>query len=54
AEAVDGGYRLSGRKAVVIGGHSAGRIIVSARTSGDSRDEAGIGLFIVDPSAEGV
>lgn len=54
AEAVDGGYRLSGRKAVVIGGYSAGRIIVSARTSGDSRDEAGIGLFIVDPSAEGV
>ena len=38
----------------MIGGHSAGRIIVSARTSGDSRDEAGIGLFIVDPSAEGV
>ena len=54
AEAVDGGYRLNGRKAVVIGGHSARQIIVSARTSGGSRDEAGISLFLVDPSAEGV
>ncbi|WP_312244503.1 acyl-CoA dehydrogenase family protein [Stutzerimonas nitrititolerans] len=54
AEAVDGGYRLSGRKAVVIGGHSAGGIIVSARTSGGSRDETGISLYLVDPSAEGV
>ncbi|OCX90708.1 MAG: pimeloyl-CoA dehydrogenase small subunit, partial [Pseudomonas sp. CO183] len=54
AEAVDGGYRLSGRKAVVIGGHSAGRIIVSARSSGDSRDDAGISLFLVDPNAPGV
>ena len=54
AEAVDGGYRLSGRKAVVIGGHSAGQIIVSARTSGDSRDETGISLFLVDPNTQGV
>ena len=54
AEAVDGGYRLSGRKAVVIGGHSAGQIIVSARSSGDSRDEAGISLFLIDPNAQGV
>ena len=54
AEAADGGYRLNGRKAVVIGGHSAGAIIVSARTSGASRDEAGISLFLVDPGAEGV
>ncbi len=54
AEAVDGGYRLSGRKAVVIGGHSAGQIIVSARTSGDSRDETGISLFLIDPNAQGV
>lgn len=54
AEAADGGYRLNGRKAVVIGGHSAGAIIVSARTSGASRDEAGISLFLIDPSAEGV
>ena len=45
---------LNGRKAVVIGGHSAGKIIVSARTSGSQWDEAGISLFLVDPSAAGV
>lgn len=51
----DGGnWTLSGRKAVVIGGHTAGKILVSARTAGDVRDEKGISLFIVDPAAAGV
>lgn len=54
AVAKDGGYVLNGRKAVVIGGHSAGKIIVSARTSGAQFDEAGISLFLVDPTAAGV
>ncbi|MBM7061744.1 acyl-CoA dehydrogenase family protein [Pseudomonas sp. UL073] len=54
AEAVAGGWKLSGRKAVVIGGHSAGKILVSARTSGADRDEAGISLFLVDPNSAGV
>ncbi len=54
AERVDGEWRLSGRKVAVIGGHSAGLILVSARVSGDVRDEAGIGLFLVDPKAAGV
>ncbi|PTU74700.1 acyl-CoA dehydrogenase family protein [Pseudomonas mangrovi] len=54
AKAANGGYLLNGRKAVVIGGHSAGKIIVSARTSGGQCDEAGISLFLVDPSAAGV
>jgi alkylation response protein AidB-like acyl-CoA dehydrogenase len=54
ATAKDGGYVLNGRKAVVIGGHSAGQIIVSARTSGGQFDEAGISLFLVDPTAAGV
>jgi alkylation response protein AidB-like acyl-CoA dehydrogenase len=54
AKAANGGYVLNGRKAVVIGGHSAGKIIVSARTSGSQWDEAGISLFLVDPSAAGV
>ena len=48
------GFVLNGRKAVVIGGHSAGKIIVSARTSGNQFDEAGISLFLVDPQAQGV
>ncbi len=47
-------WTLSGRKAVVIGGHTAGKILVSARTAGDVRDEKGISLFIVDPNGAGV
>lgn len=54
AEAVDGGWLLSGRKSVVVGGHSAGLILVSARTAGNVGDEDGISLFLVDPSAAGV
>lgn len=48
------GWVLSGQKCVVIGGPSAGLIIVSARTSGDTRDEQGISLFLIDPKANGV
>lgn len=47
-------WSLSGRKAVVIGGHTAGKILVSARTAGDLRDQQGISLFIVDPASAGV
>jgi alkylation response protein AidB-like acyl-CoA dehydrogenase len=54
AEAVDGGWRLNGRKSVVIGGHGAGLILVSARTAGSDRDETGISLFLLDPRAPGV
>jgi len=48
------GWTLTGKKAVVIGGHKAGLILVSARVSGDSRDDLGIGLFLIDPQASGV
>ncbi len=48
------GYRLNGRKGVVIGGHCADKLIVSARTSGDSLDAAGISLFVVDANAAGL
>ncbi|MGE8068657.1 acyl-CoA dehydrogenase family protein [Pseudomonas sp. NPDC089569] len=54
AEAVEEGFRLSGRKVAVIGGHSAGLILVSARVAGDARSEDGISLFLVNPEAEGV
>lgn len=54
AEAVPGGFRLSGRKVAVIGGHSAGLILVSARVAGEDREEGGISLFLVDPQAAGV
>ncbi|MFP3442069.1 acyl-CoA dehydrogenase family protein, partial [Pantoea sp. SIMBA_133] len=54
AEKSDDGYVLNGRKAVVIGGHCADVLVVSARTSGDSRDAEGISLFLIPADAEGV
>ncbi|KAB0503946.1 acyl-CoA dehydrogenase family protein [Pseudomonas moorei] len=54
AVAVTGGWKLSGRKSVVIGGQSAGLILVSARTGHGTRDEQGISLFLVDPQHNGV
>jgi len=49
-----GGYTLSGRKAVVLHGAQADRLIVSARLGGAVADANGIALFIVDRSATGV
>ena len=48
------GYLLSGQKSVVISGDSADHIFVTARTAGGARDEAGIGVFMVDAKADGV
>lgn len=48
------GYTLNGRKAVVIGGHCADLLIVSARTSGDDRDTSGLSLFALDPTSAGI
>jgi len=41
-------YVLSGTKATVIGAPWADKLIVSARTSGETRDRGGISLFVVD------
>jgi alkylation response protein AidB-like acyl-CoA dehydrogenase len=54
AVAVTGGWKLNGRKSVVVGGQSAGLILVSARTGHGTRDEQGISLFLVDPTDSGV
>src|SRR3990170_684451 len=48
------GWTLSGRKAVVLHGAQADRMIVSARTGGADNDEAGISLFVVDRGAAGM
>ena len=48
------GWKLSGRKAVVLHGAQADRLIVSARTGGAAADEAGISLFVVDRGAAGM
>ncbi len=47
-------YVLNGRKAVVLGAPIADKLILSCRTSGNTRDEDGISLFVVDAKAEGV
>jgi pimeloyl-CoA dehydrogenase small subunit len=48
------GYEISGAKSVVFDGDSAGKLFVSARTAGGTRDENGIGLFLVDADTKGV
>lgn len=48
------GWVLNGAKGLVLHGDSADKIIVSARTEGNTRDEAGIGLFVVDAGASGL
>ncbi len=47
-------FKLNGHKAVVLNAQNADIIIVSARTSGAQRDEAGISVFVVDANALGV
>ena len=49
ADAVDGGFRLNGRKAVVLNGDTATMLVVSARTAGKRRDADGISLFLCPP-----
>ncbi|MDE2429206.1 MAG: acyl-CoA dehydrogenase family protein [Burkholderiales bacterium] len=48
------GYVLNGTKTVVLHGAQAGKLIVSARSSGAQRDLDGISLFVVDANASGV
>lgn len=48
------GWLLSGTKGLVLHGEAADKIIVSARTAGDTREKQGIGLFLVDAQAPGV
>ncbi|MBY4945604.1 acyl-CoA dehydrogenase [Cupriavidus respiraculi] len=48
------GGKLNGRKVVAIHGAQAGKLIVSARTSGADADTDGISLYLVDAGASGV
>ncbi len=47
-------WRLNGRKAVVLNGDTADRLVVSARTEGAENDQDGIALFLIDANAVGV
>jgi alkylation response protein AidB-like acyl-CoA dehydrogenase len=48
------GFRLTGDKAFVIDGHTAGLLIVAARTAGAAGARNGLTLFLVDPKANGI
>jgi alkylation response protein AidB-like acyl-CoA dehydrogenase len=50
----NGGYVLNGHKSVVYQGHSADKIIVSARSFGSTRAHEGISLFLLDQGLPGV
>ncbi|MEA3135271.1 MAG: hypothetical protein QOG17_3117 [Gammaproteobacteria bacterium] len=54
ATAGAGGFELSGKKAVVLHGDSAERLIVSARTAGAAAERRGISLFLIDAHAAGI
>lgn len=48
------GYVISGCKTFVLDAHVANKLIVSARTSGESDSEKGLTLFLVDTASKGV
>jgi pimeloyl-CoA dehydrogenase small subunit len=48
-----GGWVLDGAKGVVLHGDGADKLVVSARSSGERNDAAGITLFLVDGDAHG-
>jgi alkylation response protein AidB-like acyl-CoA dehydrogenase len=48
------GFRLVGDKALVVDGHTAGLLIVAARTAGSVGEREGLTLFLVDPKAKGI
>jgi len=54
AERVGDGWRLRGEKCLVLDGHVADRLLVSARTAGGERERVGITLFLLEHGAPGV
>ncbi|NKB98179.1 MAG: acyl-CoA dehydrogenase [Pseudomonadales bacterium] len=54
AEAVDGGFQITGQKTFVPEGMAATQMIVAARTGGEAGQEDGISLFLIDCSSQGI
>jgi alkylation response protein AidB-like acyl-CoA dehydrogenase len=48
------GFKLQGDKAFVVDGHTAGLLIVAARTAGAAGERDGLTLFLVDPRTKGI
>jgi len=47
-------YLLNGKKSFVLDGHSADKLIVIARTSGDTNSREGVSAFILDKDTQGL
>lgn len=54
AERAGGGWRLTGRKAIVGFARAAGAVVVTARTGGAATERQGISAFLVPAGAEGL
>ena len=54
AKASGDNFVLNGKKTLVVDGYGADKLVVAARTAGNSNDTAGITLFLVDAKASGV
>ncbi len=54
ATKTDSGWQLDGDKQFVLDGHSADKLLVVARTSGEPGSTAGISLFLVDADTTGI
>jgi len=48
------GWRIDGEKKVVLHGAQAGMLVVSARSSGDQRGQAGVSLFVLAADTPGI
>ncbi|HUN96991.1 MAG TPA: pimeloyl-CoA dehydrogenase small subunit [Bradyrhizobium sp.] len=48
------GWIIDGEKFVVLNGEAADTLVVTARTKGNQRDKAGIGVFLVPADAKGI
>ncbi len=54
AESAGNGFAITGGKTFVLDGHIADKLIIAARTSGESAETDGITLFLVDAATAGV
>jgi alkylation response protein AidB-like acyl-CoA dehydrogenase len=54
AEQSGEGWTLTGAKSRILGAEAAGQFLVSARISGNTDDEGGLGLFLVDAAEAGI
>lgn len=54
ADRIEGGYRLTGRKTMVVGAPWADHLLVVARISGNPKDSDGLGIFVVTRESAGL